>query len=150
MSSRALQLISDEEHKRFLETLNFTIARERGYVNDPEDPGGETKWGIAKKFHPDEDIKNLTPWRAAEIYFEEYWNPSGAFELPAPLCTVVFDSAVLCGVGRAKQWLKESKGDAIAFLDARRRHHLAKSAAKYVKGHLNRVDILERYVKQYK
>lgn len=141
-----LDNLTNDEYNRFYNALTFTIAREGGYVNDPDDPGGETKWGISKTFHPDEDIKNLSPERAAEIYYNEYWVPSGASELPAPLCTVVFDSAVLCGVSRAREWLDESQGEISAYLTARRRHHIRKSKQKYVRGHLNRVDQLERYV----
>jgi len=149
MSSNLLEQLSDEEYNRFYDSLTFTIAREGGYVNDPDDPGGETKWGITKTFHPDEDIKALTPERAAEIYYYEYWVPSGASDLPTPLCTVVFDSAVLCGVSRAKSWLYESGGDVSSFLGARRQHHVNVSKKKYLRGHLNRVDLLERYIRQY-
>lgn len=146
MSSKTLNDISDEEFARFYDSLKFTLSWEKGYVNDPEDPGGETKWGIAKRFHPDEDIPNLTPERAAEIYYDEYWVPSGASELPLPLCTLVFDTAVLLGVSRATRWLKECGNDYAAFLATRRQHHLTRSKPRFVKGHLNRVNNLEQYV----
>lgn len=45
-----------------------TIEFEGGYVNNPSDIGGETKFGISKKFHPDVDIKNLTKDDAVRIY----------------------------------------------------------------------------------
>jgi len=48
---------------------------EAGYVNDPNDPGGETNFGITKRDHPDEDIKNLTKERAIAIYKAKYWDP---------------------------------------------------------------------------
>ena len=44
----------------FDEIIEQVLEHEGGYVNDPDDPGGETKFGIAKKFNPDVDIKNLT------------------------------------------------------------------------------------------
>ena len=146
MSSKTLNNIDADEFNRFYDSLKFTLSWEGGYVNDPDDPGGETKWGIAKRFHPEEDIPNLTPERAAEIYYQDYWLPSGASELPIPLCTAVFDTAVLLGVSRATRWLSECEGDLAAFLATRRRHHLARSKPKYVKGHLKRVDSLEKYV----
>lgn len=43
--------------------MNFDLAiervlgREAGYVNDPRDPEGETKWGISKRSYPRLDIK---------------------------------------------------------------------------------------------
>jgi lysozyme family protein len=35
------------------------LANEGGYVSSPNDPGGETKYGITKRQYPDLDIKNL-------------------------------------------------------------------------------------------
>ena len=54
------------------------IEREGGerLVNDPDDPGGLTKWGISKRAHPDEDIANLTLDDAIRIYQDKYWKPS--------------------------------------------------------------------------
>ena len=45
------------------------------YTNDPDDPGGETKFGISKKSFPNSDIKNLTVEDAQKIYYERYWKP---------------------------------------------------------------------------
>ena len=53
----------------------MVLKSEGGYVNHPKDPGGETKYGIAKKFFPNEDIKNLTLARARELYKIHYWEP---------------------------------------------------------------------------
>ena len=41
----------------FERAIDKTLAWEGGYVNDPKDPGGETKYGISKRAHPDVDIK---------------------------------------------------------------------------------------------
>jgi len=50
------------------------LVYEGGYVNDPDDPGGETKYGISKRQYPDTDIKNLTVEEAKEIYYTDYWH----------------------------------------------------------------------------
>jgi lysozyme family protein len=50
------------------------IKIEGGYANNKNDRGGETKYGISKKYHPDIDIKNLTVEQAKEIYRKEYWD----------------------------------------------------------------------------
>jgi hypothetical protein len=149
MSYEALNRLSDEEYSKFYESIRWLIPIEGGYVNDPEDPGGETKWGIAKRFHPDVDIENLTPEEATWIYYTEYWKPSGAGQLPFPLCLVVFDTAVLCGVSRAKQFLRESGSNISQYLDARRQHHIARSKRKHVNGHLRRVSLLQKLVEEY-
>lgn len=44
------------------------------YTNDPNDRGGETKYGISKRANPDVDVKNLTEDQAKKIYEERYWN----------------------------------------------------------------------------
>lgn len=53
--------------------IQKTIALEGGYVDDPDDAGGETKYGISKRSHPDVDIKNLTIEQAEEIYKSNEW-----------------------------------------------------------------------------
>jgi lysozyme family protein len=88
--------------------IQFTIWWETGgdknggYTNDPRDPGGETRWGISKLGHPEEDIKNLTQARAAQIYLETYWastgnQESGCDQLPWPLNAAHFDCVVNVG-----------------------------------------------------
>jgi lysozyme family protein len=81
---------------------------EGGYVNDPRDPGGETNYGISKRSHPNEDIKNLTRERAAEIYRTDYWNPvAGRVVDMAPrLAFLLFDSSVNQGKGAAAKMLQ--------------------------------------------
>ncbi len=61
----------------FSAALKFALKWEGGYVNDPDDPGGETKYGISKRAHPEVDIKNLTVAQAGEIYKREYWDSIG-------------------------------------------------------------------------
>lgn len=36
--------LTDKDYVNFYNALKFTIHWEDGYVNDPDDPGGETKW----------------------------------------------------------------------------------------------------------
>lgn len=53
--------------------IALVLKHEGGYVNNPKDPGGETKYGISKAAYPAEDIKNLSIDRAKAIYFNDYW-----------------------------------------------------------------------------
>jgi hypothetical protein len=46
---------------------------EGGYVCDPADPGGETKYGISARSYPGVDIENLTRDQAIAIYFRDFW-----------------------------------------------------------------------------
>lgn len=92
------------------EAIKFIIEHEGGYVNNPKDPGGETKYGIAKKFYPNEDIKNLTVDRAVEIYKKDYWDKCRCDEMPMAIALYVFDTAVNQGCGFAIKMLQTALG----------------------------------------
>jgi lysozyme family protein len=73
-----------------------------GYTNDPNDPGGETKWGVSKRAHPELDIKNLTQEKAQEVARNDYWTPLRLDELKSDLMAAeLFDTGYNCGVGTA-------------------------------------------------
>jgi len=55
---------------------------EGGYVFDPDDPGGMTKFGISKAAYPNLDIKALTRDGAVAIYFRDYWQKYNLDKLP--------------------------------------------------------------------
>lgn len=134
----------------FRKSLEFTLKHEGGYVNDPADPGGETKWGISKRAYPQEDIKNLSPERAATLYWRDYWVASGASNLPLPLAVAVFDTAVNCGVGRAKSFLQEAP-ELEGFLERRKYHYLNlveknPKMKRFLNGWLNRLNDLKKYL----
>jgi lysozyme family protein len=82
------------------------IGEEGGYVNDPQDPGGETNFGISKRAYPTEDIKNMTLARAKLIYKVDYWDKVRADELPAEIRFDLFDVAVNGGITRAIKLLQ--------------------------------------------
>ena len=79
-----------------------TIRKEGGYVNDPVDAGGETKYGISKRSWPDVDIANLTIWQAFDIYRKWYANPLHVSEITNPrIGWKIFDVGVNAGLTRA-------------------------------------------------
>lgn len=92
----------------FPKSLHFILQSEGGYSNHPADKGGETNFGIAKKFYPNEDIKNLTIERAGEIYKSDYWDKIKGDWLPSGIDYVVFDSAVNHGVSNAGKFLQKA------------------------------------------
>lgn len=92
----------------FEEAFDLVIGHEGGYVNHPDDPGGETKYGISKRSYPKEDIANLTLERARAIYREDFWEACGCDRLPHPVDFQVFDAAVNSGCRRASEWLQQA------------------------------------------
>src|SRR5688500_3822527 len=84
------------------------IGHEGGYVNDPQDPGGETNWGISKRSYPNVDIKALTRDGAKAIYLADFWNPLADAD-PA-IKFQVFDFAVNGGLPVAIRKLQAAIG----------------------------------------
>lgn len=106
------------------ETAHKFVARwEGGFVDDPHDPGGATKWGvtirtlIAKGLDLNndgvinrKDVIDMTPEQAEAIYRKDYWEAAKCPALPGPLALVHYDTAVNQGVGRAARFLQQAAG----------------------------------------
>ena len=86
------------------------VVREGGYVNDPDDPGGATQYGVTlhtlRRLGLDltgdgrvteADIRRLTPARAEAIFIEHYFTLPRIAALPDPIQTSVFDMYVNSG-----------------------------------------------------
>ena len=157
---------------RFNSWFNWLLKWEgTTFENDPDDPGGATKFGIDQRSHPKEDIRNLTRERAAEIYWNEYWLKAKADKMPAKVGEIVGNIAVNAGHGRASRWLQQAVGatadgvigpktlelvklanvDELAdkLLDRTEEHYRSigkGSLAKFLKGWLNRNNDLRRFV----
>jgi lysozyme family protein len=101
----------------FEEVLAFVLAHEGGYVRDPRDPGGETKYGISRRSYPGLDIANLTREQAAVIYRRDFWDGPGISRLPRELALPVFDAAVNAGCRPAVRWLQDALNAATGELD---------------------------------
>jgi lysozyme family protein len=81
-----------------------------GYVNDPDDAGGETKFGISKRANPDVDIKALTWAEAKAIYHEKYWLEGKCDKMSPRIAILHFDGCVNHGVERANIFLQRALG----------------------------------------
>ena len=83
--------------KSFEEIINKVLEHEGGYVHDPKDLGGETKYGITKRFYPELNIKELTKEKAKQIYKDDYWDKNRVESLPQNLWHIFFDMCVNMG-----------------------------------------------------
>jgi len=84
----------------FNDSIKVILKHEGGYVNNPSDPGGETKYGISKARFPNVDIYNLTKLQAKDIYFEHWWKKFALGKIKSqPIATQIFDILVLHGQG---------------------------------------------------
>lgn len=95
---------------RYEEAVEIILSEEGGYVHDPTDRGGETKYGISKRAYPEEDIPKLTKARARELYRRDYWDRMRLDEFPEALRLPVFDFAVNAGTVRAARTIQKLAG----------------------------------------
>lgn len=114
----------------FDQALAVVLAHEGGFVNDPNDPGGATKFGISLRWlkeigdldgdgrldgdlnldgHIDiDDIKLLTRDNAAAFYRAGWWDKYGYGSLPPAVASKVFDLAVNMGGPQAHKVLQRA------------------------------------------
>lgn len=95
---------------KFERAFVILLGHEGGYVDDPMDTGGETKFGISQAAYPNLNIRELTATQAAEIYRKDYWDEIRADELPAYLRLPMFDCAVNQGVKTSVLLLQKALG----------------------------------------
>lgn len=106
-----------EGTQEFQKCMDVVLREEGGYVDNPDDPGGATNFGITQKtlaawrkvesVTPDE-VKALTRAEAEEIYRAQYWNALNCDQLPKGVDLVTFDFGVNAGVSRAARTLQQA------------------------------------------
>ena len=97
-------------NKNYDKCLETILHHEGGYVNHPEDPGGETNLGVTKRVYQEwggtKDMKDLTFDDVAPIYKKNYWDKMKCDDLPSGLDLCVYDFGVNAGPGRAAKYLQ--------------------------------------------
>lgn len=111
------------------EIAQAIVAREGGFVNDPDDPGGPTNFGVTlptmRRLGLDltgdgrvdlSDVRSLSQPQAVDIFIRHYFEAPLIAELPPPLQPSVFDMYVNAGSNAVKilQNLLREMGHAIA------------------------------------
>jgi lysozyme family protein len=98
------------------------LHHEGGYVDNPADPGGATRYGISLRFLRDEhidvdgdgdvdadDVKGLTLTKAIALYREKFWDRYGYAAIRNPVVAVkLFDMCVNMGPRQAHKILQTS------------------------------------------
>jgi lysozyme family protein len=92
----------------FITCFEKLIENEGGYVNHPNDRGGETKYGISKQSYPELDIENISIDDAKLIYFNDFWNKNACSSLPPPINGKVFDLSANLGAKTAAALLQRA------------------------------------------
>lgn len=93
------------------------LRLEGGYVNDPRDPGGATKYGVTQRTLSatnlpgmPANVSDLTPAQATQFYAAVDWAQIHGDELPAALACLLLNSAVNQGEPTAVGMLQDCLG----------------------------------------
>jgi lysozyme family protein len=101
------------------EVIDIVLQFEGGFVNNPNDHGGPTNFGITaadlgrflKQTTPatEDQVRKMTAEQARAIYRKWYIDEPGFSDVTSSaLKLVLIDSSVLFGVGRATRWLQQA------------------------------------------
>lgn len=108
-----LEAIAIKERCRelFLKISRVILQHEGGYVNDPDDKGGETNMGITIdtwKAYASSDLgieassqtlKGMTSEQAEVIYYKRYWEPKGFCKLEnTKIALMIYDWTITSGL----------------------------------------------------
>ena len=102
----------EQDVRRLAEEI---VAREGGYVNDPDDPGGATNFGVTihtmRRLGLDldgdgdtdsTDVRQLSREQAVDIFLRDYFERPGLERLPVCVQASVFDMYVNAGSNAIK------------------------------------------------
>lgn len=98
----------------FDEVFERCMGHEGGYVNHPDDPGGETIWGItiatARANGYTGAMRYMKRDQAKEIYRKAYWQRAKCTQYNSAIGYQMFDAAVNHGIGNAIRILQRAVG----------------------------------------
>ena len=148
------------QDERFRVALDFVLSCEGGYVNNPNDLGGETNFGITTRTYLDyrrskglapRSVKEISWDEIEDIYYKKYYIPSGANKIKDfRLALLHFDTAVNMGVTRANSFLTLSHSNYETYLRLRKEKYIefakVPSQKIFLKGWLNRLCRLENFI----
>lgn len=112
----------------FENAYQITLGHEGGYDNDPDDVGGETYKGVARKYYPDWegwiiideyklnnnpkfpeclDVNASLQEMVRKFYKQNYWNLFWGDAIPnQSIANELFDTGVNMGIGRSIKYLQ--------------------------------------------
>jgi lysozyme family protein len=103
----------------FHKVLSFVLHWEGGYVNDPDDAGGATNFGITQATYNTyrkyrglhtRPVKQIETAEVREIYQRMFWQPSFAYINTYPLALALMDTAVQFNPPTFKRFVREALG----------------------------------------
>ncbi|MHB8414011.1 MAG: glycoside hydrolase family 108 protein [Acidiferrobacteraceae bacterium] len=99
--------------------LTFTLREEGGYVDNPDDPGGATNYGVTQRTYDQfranhglaaQSVREILQPEVQSIYYGMYWQPAKCQLMPRALAACQFDWAVQHGPDGAIHTLQAAVG----------------------------------------
>ena len=104
------------EKLSFDQIFERVMGHEGRYVNHPDDPGGETNWGVtigtARANGYFGAMRSMTRLQAKEIYRKAFWERAKCAQYHSIIGFQVFDAAINHGIGNAIRMLQRAVGAA--------------------------------------
>src|SRR5687768_14939208 len=103
----------------YAEALKHVLKYEGGFVNNKNDPGGATNFGVIQRTYSGyrkrkglkpRSVKLIEPAEIADIYRNDYAAKVRFDDLPPGVDFVVFDGAVNSGPMQSVKWLQRALG----------------------------------------
>lgn len=98
----------------FTDLFDRLMEHEGGYVNHPNDPGGETMWGVTKRvaraYGYNGPMRTLPKATAQEIANKLYWQAIHGDELDRAIAWQLVDAAYNHGNSNAVKFLQRAVG----------------------------------------
>jgi len=143
----------------FIEAVEFTLLQEGVISDDPHDTGGYTIFGISYKWFP-EQVKHLKKLLeegniegaiefTKEFYYNAFWLRAGCDKVYRNLALCIFDTAVNCGISRAKK-IRDKSDDSwrIYLLERCDWNTQCKTEKYHLRGWTKRIIRLKRYIEE--
>lgn len=101
---------------QFEEIIEEVLEAEGGFVNDPDDKGGATNFGVTQQSYSNflgssasvDDVRNMTREEAKECYKKDFWIPAKVDRMPDNLKHIYFDMVVNMGRKNAGKILQQA------------------------------------------
>lgn len=157
----AKQDVPLKQHKTFSKAMSFTEKAEGGLANVSGDRGGFTAMGISSKSFPKQAAEAASILKekgvqaarkyTRDFFKKEFWDKVVSKDMTPEQATVMFDTAIHSGIGKAKELFKKTGGDVNKFLDLREQFlaDIVKkdpTQEKFAQGWLNRINNLRSEV----
>lgn len=108
--------VAPEDLIAFNMAFKNSITHEGGYVDDKDDKGGATNYGVSfntyKQYYPNatkQDIKDLTLGSAKDFYYKHFWSKNNYHKIDnMDISTKVFDACINMGAKQAHKCLQRA------------------------------------------